>query len=122
MDVADAGKTVDYWLDRLLSEWAEWMQRPGIRLGLPKRAAVGENYTSLDLDNEIAYDALDDDLAIRTNAVIDGLPPAQRMAIYRCYGIVSVWRFPRDNYADVLIIARANVLTGLKKRGVWVGE
>lgn len=105
-----------------LRNWQTWMHRPALRLGMPRKAAVGENYTSVDLDNEIAYESLDDDLAERTNAVIDGLVPAQRMAIYKAYGMISVWRFPRDNFEAVLKLAKASVAVGLVRKGVWLGD
>lgn len=125
MNQCDLRQGVDFWLDRHLQTWAAWMRRDSLRLGLPKKAAVGENYTSLDLDNEIAYDSLDDDTAVRVNAVIDDVGqrhPAQKAAIYRDTGLIAVFRFPRDNYADTLDAARQNVLIGLRRRGVWCGE
>lgn len=124
MDVADAGKTVDYWLDWHLQNWADWMHQKDLPDGYPHNSCCGivQNFTTVDLDNDYTYDHLDTDLAHRTNAVIDSLPPAQRAAVYRKYGVTAAFRFERDNYADLLVLARAAILIGLRRRGVWLGQ
>ena len=102
------------------------MNQDALPDGVPHEACGGiENYSSVDLDNDNAYAALDSDLANRTNAVIEDIGvrhPAQHAALYRAFGLVSVFRFPRDNYAQVLESAKENVKIGLRIRGVWLGE
>jgi hypothetical protein len=114
-----------YWVDRYLDAWAEWMRQGSLPQGLPSRAAVGENYATMDWDTDRLYGALDSDIAIKTATVIDDIGrrhPAQKAALYRAYSILAVYQFPRDNYIETLEIGKSNVLIGLRKRGVWLGE
>lgn len=116
---------VEYWVDSHLQTWARSMSGDNLPRGCPRQACVGENYSSLDLDNVAAYEHLDADIARRTGAVIDDIGirhPAQKAAIYRAYGVAAVFRFPRENYAQILDAAKENVKLGLRKRGVWLGE
>lgn len=90
--------------------------------GYPKKASGGvTNYTSMDLDNVAAYENLDHDLAVRTNAAIDDLPPVESCAIYHKY-LHAVFRFNREGLDAVLGRARENIKAGLRRRGVWLGE
>ena len=52
------------------------------------------------------------------DCVVSDLPPLHKAAIYRCYGISAVFRFPRENYAEILLDAHDILLVLLPKKGV----
>lgn len=101
-------------LDRYLDEWAAWM-RGGTGLGVHVSAIAA---VSLGADFADMCQAMDRRVAAITNALIDDLPPAQRMALHHRY-LQAVYRF-RD-YPGTLAAARGAVATGLRRRGVWMG-
>lgn len=112
-------------LEQHLRTWADWLSAPDGPDGLPCEACVGENYQSLDRESDGAYERLDHWIAENVQAVVEGIgerAPAQKAALYRAYGIVSVFRFPRGNYEDVLREAKTSVAIGLRRRGVWLGD
>lgn len=114
-------KDAEYWTEWNLSNWAKWMQHGGLPDGCPKEACGGlENYTTVDLDNEKAYESLDERLAEATNAAIDDLQPASKSAIYREYGILKA--YSGADYVAVLRLAKLEVREGLRLRNVWLGE
>lgn len=118
-------KTAQYWVERHLTTWCAWKHGWYGPDGLPSESCAGENYQSLDRDSEAAYDKLDSWIAETCQVVIDDIGnryPAQKAALYRAYDIVSAFRFPRDNYEILLQAAKGNVLQGLRRRGVWLGE
>jgi hypothetical protein len=53
------------------------------------------------------------------DAMVNDLPSAQRWAIYRAYGIATVWRFPNLPLAEVVIEAE-QILTPKMLRNVDV--
>lgn len=101
-------------LDRYLEEWAAWM-RSGTALGV-KVSAISA--VSLGADFTDICQAMDRRVAAITNALIDDLPAAQRMALHRRY-LNAVYRFP--DYPGTLLAAREAVAAGLRRRGVWMG-
>ena len=113
-------------LEQHLRTWADWMKGPVSPDGLPSEACGGfENYQTIDRDSDAAYERLDFWIAETTNTVINDIGarhPAQKAALYRAYGVLAAFRFPRDNYEQTLAEARQNVLIGLRKRGVWLGQ
>ncbi len=98
------------------------MHRGELPDGMPSEGCGGvENFTTYDNNSERAYAALDAWAAETTHAVINGLSPVERVAIYRAY-VDAVYRFWREEYEVVLCRAKANVQAGLKRRGIWLGE
>lgn len=119
---AVAIKDAHYWLEWNLENWARWMSGGARPQGLPRSASGGlSNYTTLDVNNERAYGKLDAWAASATNAAIDDLKPIEQCAISNAY-LCSVWRFRNVNQADVLASAKRNVVIGLRRRGIWLGE
>jgi hypothetical protein len=53
------------------------------------------------------------------DTMINDLPSSHRWAIYRAYGIATVWRFPALSLADVVIEAE-DILTPRMQRNVDV--
>ena len=51
-------------------------------------------------------------------SVIDDLDPAPRAAINRRYGICSVFRFPRNNYEQTLVLAHERLVIICKRKGI----
>lgn len=114
-------RDTEWWLESHLSNWVRWMRGSEAPEGLPDRACGGVRGFTILGDSEQAYDKMDATLAEATNAAIEGLVPAERAAIYREYGVCAVYRFPRDNYQDILAAGRQHVLESLRRRGVWCG-
>lgn len=56
--------------------------------------------------------------AMITDAIINDLPPAQACAVTHRY-LHNVYRFPRDNYPDMLELAKKTIGVGLAVRGVY---
>lgn len=48
------------------------------------------------------------------------LMPAQRAAVMRRYGIAAVFRFPRDNYEQCLLMAHEVLIKALQRKGVML--
>jgi len=113
-------KDARYWLEWNLLNWAAWMHGGSVTRGLPSKVPVMEGYSTLDAHDEGAYDRLCASLASTTNAIIEGLKPNEQMAIYRAYGVMAAYRM--HDYKRVLEGAKAGVLAGLRRRGVYLGD
>jgi hypothetical protein len=124
MHIGELDRNLDYWLDRHLQTWADWMHSAELPEGLPSDSCSGlvQNYLTLDWDSTEALETLDTGIARAVDAAVNDLSPAHRAAIYRRYGIFSVFRFPRENYAVLLADARERILVGLRRRGIWIGQ
>lgn len=106
-------------LDFHLENWARWMQAHDGPEGLPSKASGGlKAFTTM--ENDSTYARLDTWLAEHTDAAVKALTPAERAALYHAYDLTSVWRFPRDNFDDLLASARSQVRATLLRRGVVV--
>lgn len=104
-------------LDWHLSNWARWMSLDRVTRGAPTRACGCTSWGD-SWDNDTAESRYERKQAACVNALIDGLNSAQRAAVYHQY-LEAVFRFPRDNYAQLLIEARAVIAKGLWSRGMW---
>lgn len=114
-----AARQVDEALQRLkevLQDWAEWNRGYRMRLGFPARAACGCGEAVRDSD-DVRADA-DSAMFEAVDAAVDDLTPAQQAAVYRCYGLAAVYRFPRDNYPEQLEQAHDVLCRKLPRRGV----
>lgn len=103
-------------IDRHLDMWKSWMRsRSEARGSLSKASGfVGGGYSQSFDDMCLAADSS----AIRaTDSIIEGLPPAQRAAVWHWAGLTAVYRFPRNNYADLLETARGVIWRELQRRG-----
>jgi hypothetical protein len=97
-----------------LANWATWMRVSGLALWFPSRAlAIGKSGSS-DFDAMVA--TADTRCAVAVDAIIDGLPLPERLAVYHIH-LAAVWRlrFLDAYYAS----AKDHVAEGLTKRGIW---
>lgn len=91
----------------LLHDWAEWMQGYQPAIGYPKRVpmlACGGGSPTFD---EL-LEHVDEQTMSSVDASVSSLPPSNRAAVYRAYGVCSVWRFPRENYTYVQALEDAH--------------
>ncbi len=103
-------------LTNLLHDWADWQRQHHINTGYPQKAA-GFSGTGLSSFEDMC-DQSDSVVMISIDTAIDGLIPAQRAAINRCYGVCSVFRFPRENYETLLNVAHTELAIIVKRKGV----
>lgn len=106
---------IEYWL----GEWAYWM-REGTDVGdvvvndapwRNARRAVNEDYEGVVEDQRLAtiVDALD--------ACIDSLPLHERAAVWRAYGFLAVFSFPRLVFEVTLAEAKQALGAAMRERG-----
>lgn len=116
-------KDARWWTEWNLENWARVLSSGGLPDGAPPKAHVGDNFTSLDLDNDVAYDRLCESLADTTSVVVAGLPEPQRQAIrHRYLGERYEWETGIGPYGVNLALAMPMVTQALRSRGVWLGE
>jgi len=101
----------------LLEDWARWSERYHINLGAQTHsvgfASGGSSRTFDDL-----CDAADDQQMEVIDASVYSLIPIHQAAICKAFGLCAVWRFPRQNYEQVLETGLAQLLTLFRKKGV----
>jgi hypothetical protein len=105
----------------LLEGWARWQGGYRMRLGFPARSIGLCSNASKDWQD--VADSIDHTTMKTIDAVIqdDGvLTHAERAAVLRRYGVAAVFRFPRDNYADLLVSAHQKLLDILPRKGVEI--
>lgn len=102
----------------LLSDWADWCGSYRPRLGYPA-AAAGLGGAGM-CDFESMCEEVDGVMYRSIDAAVDDLPPAQRAALYRHYGLTAVFRFPRNNFQTLLDEAHDALRRALPRRGVEV--
>lgn len=99
-----------------LHNWQTWMHTGRSVDRLPRRSTGIGNSSSSSFED--MTDASDIRCAMITDAIISDLEPAQSSAIHRRY-LSAVYRFPRDNYAEMLLKAKLEIGLKLSIRGVW---
>lgn len=103
-------------VENLLSDWAKWMAHDP-RIGFNSRVPILSTGMGSSTFEELLEQV--DGLAMRAvDASVDSLPPSNKAAIYRAYGICAVYRFPRDNYAECLEKAHDLLCVTLKRKGI----
>lgn len=99
-----------------LHNWSSWMSSGRTVDRLPRRSVgIGNSHSS---SFEDMAEASDVRCAMITDAIINDLPPAQACAVMRQY-LESVYRFPRDNFAQQLEEAKRVIGIKLAIRGVY---
>jgi len=97
----------------ILDDWARWMKRDGHRLGYPSKSSyfsTGGESTSEVFEDMVSKSDMENIKIV--DAVIDGLPKAQRTAInYRFLGGKKPMYYERD-----LGLAIDNLLTIVGRR------
>lgn len=103
-------------LKYLLEDWARWQGGYTMRLGYPTHSPGMGNHRVQSFDD--MCEEVDSWTRQTIDAAVDDLPPPQKAAILRCYGIASTFNFPRDNYQTQLFSAHEHLLQELPRRGV----
>lgn len=102
-----------------LETWRRWM-RTGQEVDGAPRASSGlsDGGTSKGFDEMV--EAEDRRCAKIVDAILDNLPPVQRIAIYQYKGITGrVFKFVRVSYEQALTDGKAALGRELHRRGVW---
>jgi hypothetical protein len=100
----------------LLEDWAKWQSTYRPKTGFKSRSA---GFVAIGLQSFDDLCERSDSITMTTiDASVDSLEPPQRAAINRRYGICSVFRFPRNNYEQMLIEAHQRLIVTCKRRGV----
>ena len=102
----------------LLEDWAEWMRGYSPVRGYSNHTVGLSNGYGSSTTFEDMCESSDSIVCKAIDAELDSLVPSHRAAINRRYGVASVFRFPRMNYADCLIQAHEQLIERLPKRGV----
>ena len=101
----------------LLKDWAHWMDGYQLKIGYPRKSlGIESGYVSSSFDDMV--DSVESEMFRLIESAIDDLPVAYKAAINRCYGLCTVFRFPRLNYEDLLIAAHDELMKTLPKKGV----
>lgn len=114
MEIADEG------IRRLiadLEDWANWQKGYFLRLGFKSRSAVIVS-GGASMSFEEMCEGADNIRCEVLDTMVDDLPPAQKQAIHRRY-LHSVYRFPRNNYPEMLAEAHEALLRSGSVRGLW---
>lgn len=103
----------------ILEDWAEWCARYTGRRESSGSVGLTSGYgASKSFDDML--DDINSGIARLVDATVDDLDAGQRAAINRRYGISAVFRFPRGNYADLLLSAHDELMVTLPKKGVVI--
>ena len=102
----------------MLTEWAQWQRAYAPRLGYPSKSLTCYSEGSRDFEG-MCEDA-DNQTFAAVDACVQDLVPAQRAAVLRRYGIAAVFRFPRDNYEQCLLMAHEVLIKALPRKGVML--
>jgi hypothetical protein len=111
----DLEKTVD-----LLRDWADWMGHAP-RIGFNSRVPI----LSTGMGSSTFEELLEQTASVAMRAVdgsVESLPPSNKAAIMRCYGLCAVYRFPRANYPyeQALNDAHEALIISLRRKGVLI--
>lgn len=104
----------------LLQDWAEWMGHDP-RIGFNSRVPI----LATGMGSSTFEELLEQTESVSMRAVdgsIGSLPPSNKAAIMRCYGLCAVFRFPRADYPYEVALhdAHASLIASLKRKGVLI--
>lgn len=103
----------------LMEAWANWQKGYRMKLGYPSRSCGLSSGASTSFED--MCDATDNEtMRIVDGVVQEDLTPIERAAILRRYGVAAVFRFPRDNYEQVLMQAHERLMVLLPRKGCIV--
>lgn len=102
-----------------LENWRRW-QRSGQEVDGHATCSLGMSSGGTSKGFDEMVETEDRRCALIVDAILDNLPPAQRIAIYTERGIVKqVFRFARQTYAQALQAGKEALGRELGRRGVW---
>lgn len=118
-DIEQLKRSVDA-LVQLMTDWANWQQGYRMKIGYPTCSAGFQSGGSVSEESEASvYDRAEDySTMLIVDAVVQDLPPIERAAILRRYGVADVFRF-RD-YEGTLQCAHERLLVLLPRKGALV--
>lgn len=100
----------------LLEDWAKWQATFRPKTWFRSRSS---GFACLGLSSfEDMCEQSDSAIMRALDSAVDDLDPAPRAAINRRYGLCSVFRFPRDNYEQMLILAHERLVVVCKRNGI----
>ena len=102
----------------LLEDWADWQRSYKPRLGYPSRSLTCYSESSQTFED--MCETVDNQTFATVDACVQDLMPAQRAAVMRRYGIAAVFRFPRDNYEQCLLMAHEALMRTLPRKGIII--
>jgi len=103
----------------IMEDWANWSKGYRQNIGWPSRSVGLESgYVSSTLDGMM--DGVERRINESVDAAVNDLDPGHRAAIYRCYGLSSVFRFPRGNYENLLLESHDLLLVSINRKGVLI--
>lgn len=102
----------------LLEDWADWQRSYKPRLGYPSRSLTCYSESSQTFED--MCESVDNQTFATVDACVQDIVPAQRAAVMRRYGIAAVFRFPRENYEQCLLMAHEVLIKALPRRGVML--
>ena len=117
MNMAESTLLIDDRLAFHLENWRDYMRTGGTReLKAPSGASgcVGGGYSN-SFDDMVLH--ADRQAAEIMDAMIQSLTAVQQAAIHHRY-LHAVFRFPRDNYAESLLLACTKLRAGMSARGL----
>ena len=107
--------------DRLewhLENWARWMGSGGTTDLRGPNHAHGCTSWGDSWDSEAVYERMERRCAGIMDAMIGSLPPAQQAAILCEYEVARAFNFPRGNYHELLVLAKAKLRSMMHSRGL----
>lgn len=103
----------------ILEDWANWQKGYSGIKGFPSRSiGLQSGYVSSSFED--LCDSVDNAVCVSVDTAIDDLAKPEAAAIRKRYGVASVFRFPRDNYAQLLSDAHFKLMEELPKKGVVI--
>lgn len=99
-----------------LDNWESWCASYSTRLGISPKSA-GMAPAGMNDFEGMCFDG-DKYAAQVTEAAVYSLPPAQAAAIERKWELCAAYRFPRDNYAEMLALAMKRLAVALGAQGL----
>ena len=104
-------------VDWHLWNWERWQQHSVLPGRYPNHASGGlRGYSSLDIDSE--YHELDRSAGASVQAILDGMVPRLRLAVYVRHHITRVYIL-RGSVDEAYDEARGILAAGLAQRGVF---
>lgn len=103
----------------ILEDWAAWNARYAGVKNSSCSVGLTSGYTSSKSFEDMLED-VENTVAELVESAVDDLPSGQAAAINMRYGLCAVFRYPRGNYADLLLEAHEALMIALPKKGVVI--
>lgn len=104
----------------VMEDWANWCKGYMVNNGWPSRSVGVESGYGSSCTFDDLCDSVDREVNRKIDAAVDDLDEGKKAAVYRCYGLSSVFRFPRGNYDELVISAHDDLLASLPRKGVSI--